>query len=383
MIRAAIFPNKYIQGRNAIREIANFIEPIGESAVLLVDRNVRSFIEPAIMDSAQTKGINIQSIEFGGECTWDEVNRIADVARSVDAQMIIGAGGGKTLDTAKAAAIKSDRRMIVLPTTASTDAPTSALSVIYTAQGEFQEYFFLPRNPDVVLVDTQIVANAPARFLSAGMGDALATWFEADTASRAGAKNMAGGFTTSTGLTLARLCFDTLIEYGPSALKAAEQHAITPALERVVEANTLLSGLGFESGGLAAAHSIHNGLTELKQTHDYLHGEKVAFGTLTQLILEDRSQDEIMTVLAFMTAVSLPACFEGIGLKNVSRDDLRRAAEAATAEGETIHNLPFEVSVDDVVDAMIAADSLGRTIPGACGWQEREEELKKEPAPAM
>ena len=48
---------------------------------------------------------------------------------------------------------------------------------------------------------------------------------------------------------------------GVAAARDVEVDALTPALERVVEANTLLSGLGFESGGLCIAHAVHNGLT--------------------------------------------------------------------------------------------------------------------------
>lgn len=366
MIRAAIFPGKYVQGRNAVQQIGELVEPLGKSALLLVDKNVRSFIEPSVAESLSIKGISPNVIEFGGECTWAEIERVIDESKSSASRIIIGAGGGKTLDTAKASATKAGLRVVVIPTTASTDAPTSALSVIYNDKGQFLEYYFLQRNPDLVLMDTQIAVNAPLRFFVAGMGDAIATWFEADATARSGATTMAGGQPTSAGLAIARLCYDTLIEYGPSAALAVENHAITPAVDKIIEANTLLSGLGFESGGLAAAHSIHNGLTTLESTHEYLHGEKVAFGTLTQLILENKSMDEIETVLAFMAMVGLPVCFHGIGLSNVSKDDLRKVAEAATTPGETIHNEPMKVTVDDVVDAMVTADALGRSFPGGC-----------------
>lgn len=361
MIRASIFPNKYIQGRDAINQVVDFVEPLGKSVLLLIDRNVRPFVESPIRSSLTAKDIKFEMTEFGGECTWAEIHRVAEITKRSTTEVIIGAGGGKTIDTAKAAAIQAGCRMLILPTTASTDAPTSALSVVYTEEGEFLEYYFLPRNPDVVVMDSRIVANAPVRFLVAGMGDALATWFEADAASKSGSKNMAGGLPTTAALQLARLCFDTLLEYGHAAVLAAQERAVTPALDKIIEANTLLSGLGFESGGLAAAHSIHNGLSELPQTHGYLHGEKVGFGTLTQLILENREMDLLETVLDFMVTVGLPITLEGIGLKDVSHEELRRVAEAATAPDETIHNEPFEVTAEDVVDAIIGADALGRS----------------------
>ncbi len=162
-------------------------------------------------------------------------------------------------------------------------------SVIYTDSGEFDRYLMLPHNPNMVIVDTKVVAGAPARLLAAGIGDALATWFEARACSRSGASTMAGGKCTQAALALAELCYNTLVEEGEKAMLAAEQHVVTPALERIIEANTYLSGVGFESGGLAAAHAIHNGMTAVPDAHHFYHGEKVAFGTLTQLVLEKRA----------------------------------------------------------------------------------------------
>lgn len=135
---------------------------------------------------------------------------------------------------------------------------------------------------------------------------------------------------------------------------------MTPAVEKVVEANTLLSGLGFESGGLAAAHAVHNGLTAVPATHDHMHGDLVNFGTLTQLALEDRPTSEIDAFIAFCDRVGLPTTLEQVGLGGADRDDLMTVAEAATMPGETIHNMPFPVDADIVCDAMVAADAYGR-----------------------
>lgn len=139
-----------------------------------------------------------------------------------------------------------------MPTIASTDAPCSALSVIYSDEGVFEKYLFLPANPNMVLVDTTIVAAAPVRLLVAGMGDALATYFEARACEASGATNCVGGKTTLAAMGLARLCYDTLLEDGVKAKLAVENGVCTKAVEHVIEANTYLSGLGFESGGLAA-----------------------------------------------------------------------------------------------------------------------------------
>jgi glycerol dehydrogenase len=192
------------------------------------------------------------------------------------------------------------------------------------------------------------------------MGDALATWFEARTCAAGHVKNMRGGASTRSALALAELCYKTLKEDGAAAMQAARRQAVTPALERIVEANTLLSGLGFESSGLAAAHAIHNGLTAAPPTHGFFHGEKVAFGTLVQLVLEGAGRDQFREVLAFSCEVGLPVTLAQIGCVDLSKDLLQQVATRATAPGETIHNEPFAVTATMVADAIQAADAIGR-----------------------
>ncbi|WP_155956764.1 glycerol dehydrogenase, partial [Klebsiella aerogenes] len=226
--------------------------------------------------------------------------------------------------------------------------------------GEFESYLMLPHNPNMVVVDTQIVAAAPARLLAAGIGDALATWFEARACSRSGATTMAGGKCTQAALALAELCYNTLVEEGEKAMLAAEQHVVTPALERVIEANTYLSGVGFESGGLAAAHAIHNGLTAIPDAHHFYHGEKVAFGTLTQLVLENAPVEEIETAAALCHSVGLPITLAQLDIKGDIPAKMRTVAEAACAEGETIHNMPGGACADQVYAALLVADQYGQ-----------------------
>lgn len=195
---------------------------------------------------------------------------------------MVGLGGGKTLDTAKAIGYYQKLPVVIIPTIASTDAPTSALSVIYTEAGEFEEYLIYPKNPDMVVMDTAIIAKAPVRLLVSGMG-MRSLRFEAKACYDARAISMAGGQSTEAALRLARLCYDTLLAEGEKARLAAQAGVVTDALERIIEANTYLSGIGFESSGLAAAHAIHNGFTILEECHHLYHGEKVAFGTWRSL----------------------------------------------------------------------------------------------------
>lgn len=191
---------------------------------------------------------------FGGEASKDEINRLTSLSKSHSVDFIVALGGGKTIDTAKAIADDLGLQVAVLPTTASTDAPCSALSVLYTSNGEFENYRFYSKNPNTVLVDTSVVVKAPYRFLAAGIGDAIATNLEAKSARNS--PNFGGGLPTEVSAAIGAKCEEILFKYGKQAVEANKAGAVTPAFEAVVEANTLLSGLGFESGGLAAAHAV-------------------------------------------------------------------------------------------------------------------------------
>jgi glycerol dehydrogenase len=362
MLSVFCSPSRYTQGRDATQSLGAEMAKLGLPGPVLIvaGRSARRLLESTWRTTLGDSGFVYGIHDFGGECSHAEVARIVAAARASGARTIVGAGGGKVLDAARAAAADLDACVVNCPTVASSDAPCSALSVIYTEGGVFQEYRFYRRNPDLVLVDTQVVARGPARLLAAGMGDALATYFEARTCVAGSVRNMRGGASTRSALALAELCYRTLQADGVEAMRAVRDNVVTPALERIVEANTLLSGLGFESSGLAAAHAVHNGLTAAPGAHAFYHGEKVAFGTLVQLTLEGASRDLFRDVLAFSESVGLPVTLGGIGCDGIDAALLDQVAQRATAPGETIHNEPFEVDARMVADAILAADATGR-----------------------
>jgi glycerol dehydrogenase len=358
MITTSIFPSRYVQGAHAIALLGEETRRFGEQPLVILDTFVMDKMKREVV--APLADLETKVERFAGECSQDEIDRLISVAADRACDVIVGIGGGKTLDTAKAVARSIGRPVIIVPSLASTDAPCSALSVLYSETGSFDHYELLPANPDVVLVDTALIAKAPVRFLVSGMGDALATWFEAESCRVRRAANLTGRTGTMTAFALARLCYDTLMQYGRLARTACENEVVTPALEHVVEANTLLSGLGFESGGLAACHAIHNGLTTQDATHDYWHGEKVAIGVLAALFLTDQPANQIDEVFDFCLDVGLPVTLEEIGLPSPSDAQLLEIAAGACAPDESIHNEPHAVSTERVVWALKAANAEGQ-----------------------
>jgi glycerol dehydrogenase len=362
MLTVFCSPSRYTQGPNATLFLGKEMATLGLAgpALIVAGRTTITVLSDTWRLSLKDAGFAYQVYRFGGECSIPEIERVKRQARDQGAGVIIGAGGGKVLDTARAAAADLELPVVNCPSVASSDAPCSALSVIYTDDGAFLQYRIYRKNPDLVLVDTQVIAQSPPRLLVAGMGDALATWFEAKTCVKGNIKNMRGGTSSQSALALAELCYRILLRDGVDALAALRIQSSTPALERLVEANTLLSGVGFESSGLAAAHAVHNGLTAVSQTHSYFHGEKVAYGLLVQLILEKKAPPVLDEVLDFATRVGLPSTLAEIGLGEMTDEMLDRISARSTAEGETIHNEPFAVEPRMVAEAIGAADALGR-----------------------
>lgn len=359
MIRSSIFPGRYIQGEGALSVLGEELKRFGDKALLLLTPYVHDNMRGEVENAAKTS-VSSRVERFGGECSDEEVERVSEIAQECGAEIVAGIGGGKTIDTAKITAYNIKSPVAVVPSIASTDAPCSANSVIYTETGEFKRYFMLPKNPDIVLLDTGIIARAPVRFLVSGMGDALSTRFEAESCATKYADNLTGYKGTFTAYRLADLCYDILIEYGLTAKQSCECDVVTEALDHVTEANTLLSGLGFESGGLAAAHALHNGLTVAPETHEYYHGEKVAFGTLVSLFLTDKPSAVIEEVYGFCSTVGLPLCLDDIGLGDLQDTNLFAIAEASCREEETIYNEPIPVTPRSVFGAMKEADRYGK-----------------------
>lgn len=370
MRKAFICPTKYVQGEDEILNLGYFVKTFGDSALLIAHPDDVKRVQEKLKRTAEKFNIRFVESGFCGECSRREVARLQELAKESKCTCTIGLGGGKAIDTAKCVA--EGENLIVVPTIAATDAPTSHSAVLYTTEGAFDDYAYFKQSPSVILIDTTVIAHAPVRFLVSGMGDALSTFFEARANVQSYSKVNAGlpcGFRegvcgeargTKAAFALASLCYESLLEDGWKAKIACENHVVTESLEKIIETNILLSGLGFESGGLAAAHAIHDGLTILEGTHKYFHGEKVAFGTIAQLTLENAPMEEIEEVLDFCLSIGLPVCLEDIGVDHITEEELYQVAEKACIPEESIYAMPFPITVEKVAAAITLADSIGK-----------------------
>jgi len=361
MNKVLIAPGKYVQGAGVLKEIGSYLAQLGAKPALLWDSGVKGIVGPTVLTSIAEAGIEIVDIDFNGDSTKAEAARVAELIKESGADIAVGIGGGKTLDTAKAAAHQAGVKIVTVPTIASNDSPTSSYTVWYDEEGNCMGFESWGVNPNLVLVDSQVIANGPLAAFVAGMGDALGTWVEADACFSVRGGNLAGGRATMSAMAIARLCYDVLMEHGVDARRDVELNIVTPSVEKVIEANVLMSGMGFESGGVATAHMIANCLPSFPECHGLMHGHEVGFGVISQLCLDDDVDvEERNDIVDFEIAIGLPVTFEDLGLAGVERSRLQTIGDICAGEGSLCGNHPFDVTADDIINAMIAADALGR-----------------------
>lgn len=358
MLKLMRAPSKYVQGKDAFLEVYENVKELGSSILFICSNSGYKSSKDKINKSFEGTKTKIWFEVFRGISSTGEIERMRTIVRDNNIEIVAAIGGGSAIDTAKATAYYEKLPVVIMPTVVATDAPCTGLSVIYNDDGTFSNYIFYPKNPDVVIVDTSIISKAPVRFLVAGMGDALGTYFEARACVKTNSPSLENGGITKSAMALCSLCYNTLLENGYQAKLSVEKGLLTPAVENIVEANTYLSGVGADNGGLAVAHSVYNGFTALEECEKTMHGELVAFGTIAQLIIENAPKDEIDEVIEFCISVGLPVTLEQVGVSDVER--IKIACEKACMEGESIHNMLGDVTPEELYNALLTADAIGK-----------------------
>lgn len=367
--RVFIAPGRYVQGRGVLRAVGRYLTLLKpkRAALLMSARGLRGD-GATLLASLRDAGIEPVERTFGGECSLEEIGVHVATLAADRVDCLVAAGGGKCIDAGKAIAFRLGVPVVVVPTLASNDAPCSALSVLYSPAGVSTGAEFYPDSPALVVVDTDVVAAAPERYLVAGMGDAMATWYEAHVClANPAATTTVGARPTIASCAIGEVCAQTLFREGRAAAAAVAAGVVNDALETVVEANTLLSGLGFESGGLAAAHAVAQSFTAIPTVHaGYLHGEMVAMGTLAQLTMESRP-DEARRVAEFFAAVGLPVHLGQLGIDGAEQDAALDVVGEHAMGFPFIANMPQPVTPELVRASVRDAHDLGLSVAADAG----------------
>lgn len=305
--------------------------------------------------------IEYEEYTYGGECSLTEIETVKNIVKSTSYDALIAVGGGKVLDLVKAVSHLTHKRFVLVPTLASNCSPWTPLSVLYDESGAFIRYDIYPESASLVLIEPKILLHAPLDLLIAGIGDTLAKWYEADV-QISGITNRPVPLQIS--YYAARQCKDILLQYSEGAIKAVETGILNDAFIKVAETIIVLGGMvggfGDHYGRIAGAHAIHNGLTVLEETHHALHGEKVAYGILVQLVLEDKWQ-EIHELLPFYRKLNLPISLHHLGVKEITEEIINAVARKSAIPEESMHVMPVGPITSSRVSEAIT--SLEQRVP--------------------
>lgn len=356
MLRAFGAPSQYVQGPGAIDRLGELASAIGaRRPLVIIDQAIQDIILPQIMQGLGSLADGTVCAAFSGECTRAEIDRLSQLANEAQADLIIGVGGGKTIDGAKGVRIQCKRPIFIVPTIASNDSPTSRLVVLYTPEHAIDEVLRMPSNPDLVLVDTSVLIKAPERFFVSGVGDALSKKFEAAQCIGSGKNNFYDARATLLAQSISGLCYDTVRKHAEGALDAVRNKQVNDDFERTVEATILLSGLAFENAGLSISHSLTRGLSAIPELAAAMHGEQVAFGLLVQLLLEGRSTSFMDDLLSFYGRMGLPRTLADLGLQGDPVPAAQLIAKITWERAPYIKAFTFSLDQDRLAAAILEA----------------------------
>ncbi len=349
-----VAPAQVIRGSQILAAASSAIARLGQRPLIVGgDRSVAIAREKLLPELQQQK-LEVSETSYSPDCSEASLEAMRKAAVVHRADVIVGIGGGKALDAAKLLAYWCGLPVVTVPTSGATCAAWTALSNVYSDEGAFLYDVPLSRCPDLLVLDYDLIATAPERTLIAGIGDALAKWYEASVSSGHSEQTL-----LIAAVQQARVLRDILFQKSAAAL----QDPGSAVWREVVDATVLLAGVIGGLGGAqcrtVAAHAVHNGLTHL-HSRGTLHGEKVAYGILVQLRLEEMVQGNQLAaaarqqLLKFYAEIGLPSTLGHLGLGDITLGELRQAAEIACSPASDIHRLPFKVVPEQLMAAMVS-----------------------------
>ena len=365
LLSLTVAPAQVLRGTQALALSTEAIARLGNRPLVVGGDRTLASLAPQLQALLEQQQLTYCFVSYSPDCSEASLASLRVAASKHQADVIIGIGGGKALDTAKLLAHQCHLPVVTIPTSAATCAAWTALSNIYSEQGAFLYDVGLAHCPDLLVLDYSLIQTAPQRTLVAGIGDALAKWYEASVSSGADSATL-----IIAAVQQARVLRDILLQKSAEAL----QEPGSEVWQEVVDATVLLAGVIGGLGGAqcrtVAAHAVHNGLTHLLPAHNALHGEKVAYGILVQLRLEEMLQGNQLATAArqqlrsFYSEIGLPQTLDDLGLGSITLAELRQAAEVACREGSDIHRLPFLVMPEQLMAAMVSTTTPVDTSQG-------------------
>jgi glycerol dehydrogenase len=354
LLTLTIAPAKVLRGSCILQSASAEIAHLGSRPLIVAGDCTLAITQKSLQPILEQQQLHIAQATYGADCCEASLKSLRKAAKEHKADVIIGVGGGKALDTAKLVAHQLQLPVVTIPTSAATCAAWSALSNVYSEAGAFLYDVALSRCPDLLILDYDLIQTAPQHTLVAGIGDAIAKWYEASVSSGHSQQTL-----TIAAVQQARVLRDILLQKSATALNEPGSEIWREVVDATVLMAGVIGGLGGAQCRTVAAHAVHNGLTHIAG-HSSIHGEKVAYGILVQLRLEEMVQGNQLAasarqqLLKFYAEIGLPQKLSDLGLGNITLAELQTAAEIALVPNSDIHRLPFKVALEQLMAAMVS-----------------------------
>jgi len=358
-MKTQFFPS-YSIGPDAYGEIVKTCIPYGSKVVVIGGERAIHAAKNKIKSAVEGSSLKITGFfPFGGESSVENIERLKAIPEVKEANMIFAVGGGKAIDTGKVLAQRTNRVFFTFPTIASTCASATSLGILYNPDGSLREYSFSDIPSKHIFIDSEIIANAPEKYLWAGIGDSMAKYFESTVSSRGDELT----HSQEMGVNIAFMCNGPFLKYGVKALEDCKNNKVSRELEEILLG--VIVSTGFVSNLVnidlttGLAHAVYNGFTMIPQIEKYghLHGEVVSYGILV-LLLVDKQMDELERIYKFNHEMGFPTKLSDL---HCSMEDVDKVVEKAL-KGIDVRHYPYIVTPDMVKDAIVYLESYNEHI---------------------
>ena len=350
-----ISPEKIFRGKGAWLKSIPEIKKISKRPLILGRSLSTSNHRNRIFKDLEDHGfdINISNLYF--DCCYEDLTRIKNIILKNKCDSIVASGGGKVLDAGKFLGDSLSIPVVTVPLSASTCAGWTALTNIYSVNGQFIKDIELKSCPRILVFDHSFIKTAPKRTLASGIADALAKWYESSLTS-----STVGDGLVQQAIQISRVLRDQLLINGESAYKNQTDQNISwcNVIEGCALTAGLIGGIGGEKCRTAAAHAIHNAITQIVLTKKPLHGEIVGVGILLQLRLEEMKKNNklanqsIKQLLVLMKKLNLPTTIAELGINVFEENNLQKIADFTCRDKSEIHYLPFKITQQDIIETI-------------------------------
>lgn len=345
-------PGQYVAARGTLKELPDRLSLFEHPVVITGQKAYAAFVKHYGREAEWPV------LFYDGTASHEDMDRLAGEVRKLKADVIIGIGGGKLLDTTKGVADRLNLELVLIPTLVATCACSTPLLVAYHPDHSFKSIDYCQRSGFMTLVDYDLLIDAPKEYLVSGISDTLAKWYELEAIHRGKPRQELPAM-VQLALATAQVSQDILLYDTEDALEAAEQKQVTPAFERMVDTvYAVAANVGCQTSDyVSGAHALHNGLTALHETHTIAHGLKVAYGILVQLCLTG-DEDEVRKLLPFYRRNGYIYCWEQLGVSEDRLTAMKKVAQLATVASESYVAIRQDIGADEVVAAMLRLEDV-------------------------